>query len=380
MLLLSKLKIVAGGVLALFLILVALVGSAASLTMHTPLVPQVTAMVSESRDLSLSEAVRRCLEHGGFRVHGAGAGLRISLPGVDLLTAERNAAQRVLNAEVAYWNLYTARQELSVKNDAVALARETLDMCKLRQKAGRCSDKDVHLAEKQYSFATKEAKEATDRADDSERQLASLIGLTHKPGHLVSGDAPKLAIVRPDWAASLKETLDNRAELRQARTEVWIDEKLLATEKFARALLGVPLEEVRSIGNNWHGLPRYSFPRSDPRLRLERAMETVKQMEIKAQSFLAKAYGRISDTYEQIRANRAQREAFSEQVQVRNKEYKAGRGTLDVLLEAQRFSTDALSSEYAAIASYNNALASFDYARGAVLKRHKISMEEVGSE
>ncbi len=73
---------------------------------------------------------------------------------------------------------------------------------------------------------------------------------------------------------------------------------------------------------------------------------------------------------------RYQREAFGEQVRMRQQEFADGRGSLDILLEAQRFWSSALSQESQAIVSYNNSLASFDFARGAMLQRHKVLMKQ----
>ncbi len=107
-------------------------------------------------------------------------------------------------------------------------------------------------------------------------------------------------------------------------------------------------------------------------------METLHDQELKAQSFLGRQYEQISVVYEQIRANRAQREAFGEQLQNRYQEYIAGRGTLDILLEAQRFWADALNSEYASIVQYNNALVSFEFAKGTIMQHDNIVVAEGG--
>jgi outer membrane protein TolC len=98
-------------------------------------------------------------------------------------------------------------------------------------------------------------------------------------------------------------------------------------------------------------------------------METLKDQERKTLSFLSVQYRRISTAYEQIRASRAQREAFAEQLGARQQEFLAGRGTLDVLLEAQRFCADAQANESQSLIAYNNALAGYDFARGRSLRR-----------
>ncbi len=145
----------------------------------------------------------------------------------------------------------------------------------------------------------------------------------------------------------------------------------METEKFVRNLFGVPSEPARFTDN---GLGRTQQPSALPgaQLRSARAVETLKDQESRLWSYLARNYEQTSVVYEQIKANRAEREAFDAQRKARNEEYKAGCGTLDTLLEAQRRWADALNSEYASIVAYNNVLAELDSAKGASLKRHKI--------
>src|SRR5262249_5015568 len=87
-------------------------------------------------------------------------------------------------------------------------------------------------------------------------------------------------------------------------------------------------------------------------------------------------YRLLPSQYEQIRAQRAQREALAEQLKSRNQEVQAGRITLNVLLEAQRFWADALANEYSAIVQYNNALVGFEFAKGTILQHDTVVIAE----
>jgi hypothetical protein len=89
-------------------------------------------------------------------------------------------------------------------------------------------------------------------------------------------------------------------------------------------------------------------------------------------------------SYEQIKVQRAQREAFGEQLRIRFQEFLAGRSaggdakrdTIDILLEAQRFWADALANEYDAIVKYNNALVNFEYGKGTLLQHNNVVIAE----
>ena len=63
-------------------------------------------------------------------------------------------------------------------------------------------------------------------------------------------------------------------------------------------------------------------------------------------------------------------------MQARFQEFLAGRGTLDVLLEAQRFWADALANEYRSIADYNSSLAGFELAKGTILQHDNVVIAE----
>ena len=137
--------------------------------------------------------------------------------------------------------------------------------------------------------------------------------------------------------------------------------------------------------NNWSAQLRLNVPigfrnaHSNVRiaqLQLTRAFETLKDQEQKSISFLEQQYRRLPVSYELIRTQRAAREAFGQPLQVKYNKFIAGRETPDTFLEAQRFWADALSKEYLAIRDYNNALASFEYAKGTVLTRNNIVISE----
>ena len=70
------------------------------------------------------------------------------------------------------------------------------------------------------------------------------------------------------------------------------------------------------------------------RLDLARSYGVLREQESKAQMALAVDYRHLFEYYELIQIQRVQREAAAVQLQARFKEYQAGRGTLDILLES----------------------------------------------
>jgi hypothetical protein len=105
------------------------------------------------------------------------------------------------------------------------------------------------------------------------------------------------------------------------------------------------------------------------RLHLARSYLALQDAELKTERFMGLQYRKLSLTYEQVKACRAQREAFATQVKTCCQQYRAGRGTLDLMLEAQRFWADGLAQEYAAIVAHSNTQCGFAFGKGSIRQR-----------
>jgi outer membrane protein TolC len=328
---------------------------------------------------------------------------------------ERNINQMLLNIEVAYWNLYGGYWTLYSREQGLRFAYEAFRLSKFRYEAGQVKAGDFYQTRGQYELFRAQRIQAIASVLEFERQLRALLGMDIEDGcRLVPSDSPTLAPYRPNWCAALEEALDKRPELYMTRQEIKAAQmnliaakNLLLPDLRFTATYDYNADGTRLDGPNFTG-PKdinalkqlalmnfsdwsvglrmvmpigYRFAETQVRqaqLALERAMWTLWDQELKTQSFLARQYEQISVIYEQIKANRAQREAFGEQLRNRYEEYKAGRGTLDILLEAQRFWADALNSEYASIVTYNNALVTFEFAKGTILQHDNIVIAEGG--
>jgi outer membrane protein TolC len=223
---------------------------------------------------------------------------------------------------------------------------------------------------------------------------------------LVPSDAPTLAEVRPDWAKALRRALANRPELFMARQDVKANQ---LNVQLARNLLMPDLRtfaaDTNSIGtrldgpgqdnalrnlgsntfNDWTVGLRLAVPIGyrlghaqlrQAQLLLARSYFVLQDQELKAERFLGLQYRRMSSGYAKIKAARAQREAFATQLKARQEKYLAGQGSLDVVLEAQRFWADALNTEYQAVVTYNNARCCFQYAKGTIQRKDRVTVAD----
>ena len=246
---------------------------------------------------------------------------------------EREVNQLLLNVENAYWNLYGSYWQLFTREQGLRFAYETCKIVAAKYKDGHASLADFTRAEGQYNQFRSQRLQAIDAALDNERQLRAMLGMRIEDSTLVPSDAPTVVEKRPDWDKALADTLKQRPEIRLARQDVKIAEK--------------------------------------DSLEQRRAREVLQDQELKAERFLGLYYRRMSSAYFQIKAARDQREKFATQLKVRSE--LAGESSttrnklalLEDLFDAQRSWADALASEYQAIVTYNNALAGWEYAKGA---------------
>ncbi len=358
------------------------------------------------------------LASSGLQFQPGGNGILISRIRFDQQRAdfERNVNQMLVNVEVAYWNLYGSYWTLYSREQGLRFAFETFKLNRLKYEAGRATAADFFQSRGQYEQFRAQRLQALDAVLENERQLRALMGIPIEDGtRLMPSDSPTLAPYQPDWKTALEEALAHRPELYLARQDVKVAQMNLILQKNAllpdlRAVasydfngLGTRLDgpngntaagfnnvnALRTLasGNfsNWTLGLRLTVPIGyrlahvqvrQAQLALARAMEVLHDQELKTQRFLGNYYRQISTQYEIIRAQRAQREAFGEQLRARQQEFLAGRGTLDILLEAQRNWADALANEYNAIVAYNNALAGFEYAKGTILQHDNVVISE----
>ncbi len=311
------------------------------------------------------------------------------------------------NVEAAYWTLYASYFNLYAQEQALRQSFKAYELNKVRFEAGAIPRPDLAQTEAQFRLFQAQRTAAVQQVLENERQLRGLLGLPVGGDYrLVPADSPTLAPVRPDWDESLQETIGNRPELVLARQDLKFRQLDLRLQK--NALLpdlrftatydingiGTRLDGPTDAGNALGGLAGNTFntwtlglQMNMPlgfrdahaltriaRLNLARSYAILKNQELKATRFLERQYQQIFSNYESIKALRANREANAVQLAGRFREFEVGRGTLDILLEAQRFYADAVRQEYEAIANYNIALSNFQFAKGASLVYNNIQV------
>ncbi len=323
---------------------------------------------------------------------------------------ERQVANLLVNVETAYWSLYGAYWNLYANEQGMRFAYESWKITKAKFEAGH---KDAPLANfaqarGQYELFRSQRLSALAQVLENEQLLRGLMGLPLNDGsRLIPVDSPTLAPYEPDWQASVQEAVTLRPELVLARQDVkfrqldLINQKnlLLPDLRFTSTYtpngigsrLDGPEGAFASLAGNhfddWSMGLRFDMPIGQrdshsavraANLNLSRSFLLLQDTEKKAVEYLGLQYRHLHEYYSQIGIQRAQREAYGTQLRARFDEINAGRGTLDILLEAQRFWAQALASEYQNIVLYNNTLALYEFAKGTVLQHDNILISEGG--
>jgi outer membrane protein TolC len=350
------------------------------------------------------------LNAGAFNPQPTQEGVLVTRLRFDQSRAEfdRLVQQMVTNVEVAYWNLYGSYWNLYAQEAALRQAYTAWRILRTRFEAGKANTGEVAQARGQYELFRGNRLDALAQVLDSERQLRRLMDIPIEDGtRLVPADGPTLAPYFPDWTSALNEALALRPELIIARNELKARQFAVieAKNQLLPDLRFTSTYDVNSIGtrldgadnnnafrelasdhfNNWSAGLRLNWPLGfrlahanvrRTRMELERGYLQLREYEDRVGSILEQYYRDLRRFHDQIGIQRSQREAYAEQLRARFEELIAGKTTVDVLLEAQRFWAQALASEYSNISQYNATLARFEWAKGTILNHDNVQIHE----
>jgi outer membrane protein TolC len=323
---------------------------------------------------------------------------------------ERNVHQLLVNVETAYWNLYGYYGVLYSAEQGLLQAYEAWYINRQRFQVGRVNIQDLSQTLGQYEGFRSQRLTALNAVLDGEHQLRGLLGLPLDDGtRLVPSDAPNVAPYQPDWASAVNEALALRPELVLGREDLKFRQLDLINQKnlLMPDLRFTSTYDINGIGtrldggagdpnNAFHSLATDKFNDwslglvmtvplgfrnahaavRTAQLNLARSYLVLKDEERRAQRYLGQQYRLLEVNNRLIEVYRSERQAYALQLNGRFREFLAGRGTLDFLLEAQRNWASALSSEYTAIANYNISLAHFEFAKGTIMNHDNVSISE----
>ena len=318
----------------------------------------------------------------------------------------------LLNVELAYWNLYYSYWNLYAQETGLRLGYEAWRIFNARYQAGKVNVADLAQTRGQYELFRSQRLTALNSVLEYERELRFLLGLPAEDGtRLVPADEPTLAAYTPDWTSAMQEALALKPELILARQEVKAaqmnlrvardselpDIRLTATYDFndiGSRLDGPGTENAfRNLSDgrfsNWsvgiQGNIPIGFRDAHAKTRvaklrcLARDLRSGSATGIETYSASwSNCIAELDFQYEQIKINRAQREAYGQQIRALSEQIKVGSQTPDILLEAQRFYVTALQAEYQFIAAYNETLIGWEFTKGTIMQHDNVVISEAG--
>jgi len=337
---------------------------------------------------------------------------------IALTDFERAVRDLVLNVERAYWNLYFAYRDLEAKLARRDAALETWRKVQLRTEGGLEAGDREALARQQYYEARVEVENSLTGVAGvgggvhlSERTLRRLMGLPTNDGRLIRpADKPLRTDVVFDWDECLTQALWRRSELRRQKWTVKQRElQLTAAENFLQMRLdmvgqyrwrgfgdellgnaGVPnssafqdlfggdlqgwqfgLQLSTPIGNRQaHAAFRHA------ELQLAREHALLHEQELQVAHDLADSFSELDRAFSVAKSNFNRAIAAQEQAELVDLTYKAGKITLENVLDAQSRSANATSAFYRSLVQYTLAVANLHYTRGSLLDYHQIHLNE----
>jgi outer membrane protein TolC len=250
---------------------------------------------------------------------------------------------------------------------------------------------------------------------NTEIQLRRLIGLPVNDGRIIRpADEPVTSEFVPVWYVCLAEAMTRREELRKQKWNIKsLDLQMAAAENLANPRLdfvtnyhlngfgdrlysrnadtaGAPFNSaytslLRAQQTGWNAGFEFSMPLGlrnahtqvrNLELRLAKAREVLAVQELEVSHELANSFQTLDWRYVTAQTNFNRRRAAERQLQAFDAEYKAGRKTLDLLLQAQTRLAAAEIAYFSSLINYNKAVTDIHYRKGTLLEFNNIHLLE----
>ncbi len=323
------------------------------------------------------------------------------------------------NVEVAYWNLFAAYYNLYAQEEGLREAYLGYKFTSTRVEVGSDPSQNRDQARAQFERFSRQVIDARDQVQESERQLRGLLGLRSDDGtRLVPIDEPNLAPYSPDFQEAANDAMANRPELLQCRQDLKVQQLNLLLQKNLRRpdLRFVSQYSIQSLGTRLDGSPwvdnaqlipgnaltqladnrfhnwtlglRMTMPLGfrdanafvrEAQLSIARSYYQLRDTELKVLEYLTQQYRQVIKTHADIGPARAEREALQVYIAKIDTLIAIGKWNpqdfLNYLTVQQQLAT-AIATEYQTIANYNNALATFEFAKGTIKQYNNVTVGE----
>lgn len=328
----------------------------------------------------------------------------------------------ILEVERRYWLLVAARQNLELERNALELALDLQKRNEIQVEVGVLPPVSVTQAKSEVAAREVDVIRAENLLQASEDDLKNVLAMDLSQ-HIDAVDEPTTEVFQFDEVESLDEAYRERPEIEQAKLNIenrktlkhyYSNQRLprLSVEGSVqlqglggdenpdRLSFGGEPEPIpsRFLGSSeafsqifggdfttWQILGVFSFPIYNRTAKgeyvkataeLDRSEITLKKTEDDVALDVKSAIREIENSLRAIEAAKVSVELATEVVENEQERLNVGIGTTREVLEAQRDLIDAGVREITAIANYNIALAQLEQAKGTLLEKEGIIIEE----
>jgi outer membrane protein TolC len=351
----------------------------------------------------------------GFRSTGQGSdGILITRVRTEQARAQFDVAEnsKLLNVEVAYWNLYAEYYNLHAQQEGLVQAFDALKFIRQRVLGGLETEPQLlPQLETQYHQFYLRVVDARGRVLEADRQLRGLLGMRSDDGTIFTPtDEPVRTPMKVDYRAAYEEGLQTRPEILLCRLELKARQLDLQVQKIGRMpdLRLFSSYDVNGLGgrffgpdsnafaslasnqfNSWQFGLRLDMPLGFrdanaqvriAQLNLWRAYYQLGDAERKLFENLVVARRQLDQSYATMVINRRTKESTQRQVELIAQRVQvgqfAGSNAYLTLTTAQQNLATAAASEYRALADYNAALARIEFAKGTIQRYNNVTVAE----
>jgi outer membrane protein TolC len=371
-------------------------------------------------------------------VPGQSNGVLVARVNTDISLADFEMGVRdlVSNVENAYWDLYFAYRDLDAKISARNSALESWRRVNALFIAGRLgAEREAEIREQYFRFEEEVQNalagrllegtqtnngssggsfRATGGVQVAERRLRLLLGLPINDGRLIRpADEPPLAKVIFDWDEVTSEALVRRAELRRQK---WIIKRRELELAAARNYLLPQLDAVglyrwRGMGDTliaqsdaaldrfdeaydnllngyyqeWQVGMEFSMPLGfrrghsavrNAQLQLARERSVLDEQEREVLLGLSNAIAEVERAWGVAQTNYNRRLAARSHLSAVEAAFESDKADLDMVLEAQRRTSEADTRFFATLAEYALAIKNVHFEKGSLLDHNEVYLAE----
>ncbi len=374
-------------------------------TIISPFLPAITFPLNPQNASNFNLSYTQPLLQGaGFRVNTAPIVIARLNTEMSFFQYKDSVQEMVRGVIEAYWNLVNARTDVWAKKIQVELSKEAYEREQTRLKAGIADLKDVAQARVTYN----QYKAALIAAEASvltrEGALRNILGLPPSDDKFIIPVSPPTSErLRPEW--------DKLVQLAEATRPDIIELKIIIEAEQQRLLQAENqmLPQLNAVGSyQWNGLTGI-MPNGEPfsvpgnsygnwtlgvtfsvPLGLRQGRAQVRQEKLlilrdranleqglhNAIHELTVTVRDLDSAFEQYLAYKETRAAAEVNVKVQSEKFKAGQSIYLNVLQALNDWGNAVTSEAAALLSYNVALANLERRTGTILQTHGLVFNE----